>query len=458
MKTHHRAIRQIRRASLVVLISGLAFATIAALIVFSGLKPPSFQRELDTADYGPPVPVLQIVDYDDLPGWERDNVAAAFPAFLRSCTAMQAKLPTARANPLENPGAEYDGPSIAGTAGDWAQACRVAGDMKREQYSDDIVWAGAVRQFFRDQFLPVRILEKRAPLGASGVKGGHPRIGDTGIFTGYFEPLYPARREPEGVYQTPLLSRPDDLVDVDLGAFNSDFAGERISGKLIGARLQPYDDRRAINNGALNGRAKTLAYLDPNDLFFLQIQGSGRLQFPNGETMRVGYDGANGHAYTAIGRVLVQRGDLALEKTSMQTIREWLNLAGPEAAESLRETNASYVFFRELEPAPEGLGPPGAQGVALTPERSLAVDRRFHPLGAPVFVEIDGFEGVAPIRKLMIAQDTGGAIRGPIRGDFFWGAGDLAGAKAGKMNASGRFFLLLPRAHAEKIARETGVR
>jgi membrane-bound lytic murein transglycosylase A len=318
-----------------------------------------------------------------------------------------------------------------------------------------------VRLFFETYFQPVEVLNRYIARSDGPARGRTPMIEDSGVFTGYFEPVYDARRSPSGRFSAPLYARPDDLIDVELGAFRKDLAGARVSGRLEGARLVPYADRDAINKGALQGRAETLAFLDPNDLFFLQIQGSGRIVFPDGAVERIGYDGANGRPYAAIGRVLVERGDMKLEDASMQSIRAWLESAAPEDAAALREANPSYVFFRELPAPAEGaelsdsIGPLGAQGVPLTPERSLAVDRRFHAMGAPVFVDIEPVEvvGPNPIRRLMIAQDTGGAIRGPVRGDVFWGLGDEAGARAGAMNARGRMFVLLPKSRAEALAR-----
>jgi membrane-bound lytic murein transglycosylase A len=278
-----------------------------------------------------------------------------------------------------------------------------------------------------------------------------------GLFTGYYEPELRGSRRRHGPYQTPLYREPGDLIQVDLGAFREDLEGRRIAGRIVGGRLEPYHDRRSIDRGALAGRDLELVWVDdPVDAFFLQVQGSGRIVLEDGTVLRVGYDAQNGHPYTAIGRELVERGEMPLEEVSLQSIRRWLE-AHPEEAPDLMATNASYVFFRMLG----GAGPLGSLGVPLTPGRSVAVDPRFLPLGAPVWLagsmpalpdevasgpstEPTEPIGSLPLRRLLVAQDTGGAIRGPVRGDVFWGAGERAEAVAGRMKHPGRLWLLLP--------------
>ena len=406
-------------------------------------------RDFDDSAYGAPSPIFNLVSFDTLPGWRADKVDEALPAFLQSCKRIAEKSQDAPANALENLGADYAGFSLAGAVADWTAPCEAASALEGRMEDN-----AAVRAFFETHFQPVEVLAKRTSLPDGPARARAPIIEETGVFTGYFEPSYEGRSAPEGRFTAPVYSRPGDLIDVELGRFRPDLAGERIAGRLEGARLVPYEDHGEINAGAVDGRADILAYLDPNDLLFLQIQGSGRIAFENGEVLRVGYDGANGHPYTAVGRVLVRDGHMSVEETTMQSIREWLDEASDADARDLREENASYVFFRELTPPPDGFGPPGAQGAPLLPGRSLAVDRRYHALGAPVFVDIEANPelGNKPIRRLMIAQDTGGAIRGPVRGDYFWGAGDEAAQRAGAMNAKGRLFVLLPTARAEALA------
>ena len=442
------------KQSLLFLAAGVVAAFIAYVIVFTGIIPTALAPVVDDDAYGPPAPVFRIVDFDRVPGWRGDDIAAALPVFLRSCERLNLKPEDAPANPQENLGPDFDGFSLAGGVSDWTGPCAAARALDRNDFDGEPAWEESVRRFFEGAFAPVEVLSKRAPRKEGPARGRPPLLQADGVFTGYFEPEYEGRRAPEGRFSAPLYARPDNLVDVDLGQFRSDLAGERIAGRIEGARLVPYPDRRAINEGVLEGRAEPVAWLDPDDLFFLQIQGSGRIRFGDDQVLRVGYDGANGQPYTAIGRVLVERGAMTVAEASMQSIRDWLSNASDEDARALREANASYVFFRKLETLGESDGPLGAQGAPLTAGRSLAVDRRFHALGAPVFVDIEPVDSVGPgpIRRLMIAQDTGGAIRGPVRGDVFWGAGREAAARAGAMNARGRMFVLLPKARAEALA------
>jgi membrane-bound lytic murein transglycosylase A len=249
----------------------------------------------------------------------------------------------------------------------------------------------------------------------------------------------------------PLYGRPPDLVSVDLGSFREDLKGRRIAGRVEEGKLVPYADRQAIEQGALAGHDLELVWVDdPIDAFFLQIQGSGRVRLADGGELRVGYAGENGHPYYAIGRELVKRGALRKEEVSMQSIRRWLE-EHPDEAPAVLATNASYVFFQVIE----GEGPLGAEGIPITAGRSLAVDRKHWPLGVPLWVDTAApaaQKGAPdrPLRRLVIAQDTGGAIRGPIRGDVFWGASDEAAEIAGRMKHPGRLWVLLPKELAER--------
>ncbi len=229
---------------------------------------------------------------------------------------------------------------------------------------------------------------------------------------------------------------------MDLGDFRENLRGERIAGRVVDGRLKPMEDRAAISSGALRGRNLELVWVDdPVDAFFLHIQGSGRVVMDDGSVKRVGFDGQNGHPYVAVGRELIARGAMAREQVSMQSIRAWLK-ANPGEAQALMNANPSYVFFRPLG----GEGPEGAQGVVLTPGRSLAVDRNFVPYGVPVWLDAeDPLDPAARVSRLMVAQDTGGAIRGPVRGDVFWGHGADAEERAGRMRSRGTYWLLLPR-------------
>jgi membrane-bound lytic murein transglycosylase A len=230
---------------------------------------------------------------------------------------------------------------------------------------------------------------------------------------------------------------------VELGQFRPDWRGQRTAGRVVDGQLVPYPARAEIAAGALDGRAPVIAWAaDPIDVFFMEIQGSGRLVFDDGRALHVSYVAQNGHPYVAIGREFIARGILPRDQVSMQSIRAWLQAnPGPAAAEMMN-SNPSYVFFRALDDD----GPIGAQGVPLTPGRSLAVDRKFLPFGLPIWLDADDpLDPAQRVRRLVVAQDTGGAIRGPVRGDVFWGAGAEAAEKAGRMRSAGRYWLLLPR-------------
>ena len=262
------------------------------------------------------------------------------------------------------------------------------------------------------------------------------QVGDGRAFaTGYYEPEIAGSRVRAPGYEVPVYARPSDLVDIDLGKFSDALKGKRIRGRIDGGTLVPYADRTAIEGGALEGRARVLAWAaDRIAFFFLQIQGSGRLRLPDGSVMRIGYDNQNGRDYTGIGALLRTRGLLAPGQASMQGIVAWLHAHPDEGAALMRE-NRSFVFFRELTTAPIG-----ALGRPVTGRVSAAADAKFVPLGAPVFLSMDRADATG----LWVAQDTGGAIKGANRFDTFWGAGEAAEATAGGMSAHGTAFLLLP--------------
>jgi membrane-bound lytic murein transglycosylase A len=285
------------------------------------------------------------------------------------------------------------------------------------------------RRFFEENLTPFQLT--------------HADGGEEGLVTGYYEPLLRGSRKRSSRYRHAVYGLPDDLLVVDLGEVYPELKGMRLRGRLEGRRVVPYYDRAQLaeGRGALAGRE--IAWVDdPIELFFLQIQGSGRIALDNGETLRVGYADQNGHPYRSIGRLLVERGELPLERASMQGIKGWAR-ANPAKVTELLNHNASYVFFREL---PADLpGPLGALGLPLTARRSVAVDPGFVPLGAPVFVATTWPLSSRPLNRLMLAQDTGGAIRGPVRADFFWGFGAEAAREAGRMKQRLRMWVLLPR-------------
>ena len=366
---------------------------------------------------------LQSVTFGDLDGWVADQQGLALASLRRSCAKIS-RMPDERS---------LGAGEVAGTAADWRMICGAV----------DAVNAGnphqAARKFFETWFSPYRVVNRNGDT-------------DEGLFTGYYEPSLVGSRQRGGAYQTPLYARPPDLVTVELGTFRSDFAGRRIAGRLKDGKLLPYATRAQIVDGALVDKADVLVWVnDPVSAFFLQIQGSGRVKLAQGGEMRLGYAATNGQTYTAIGRELVRTGALTRENVSLQTIRAWL-AANPKKAAKVMAINKSYVFFREIK----GEGPIGAQGVPLTPVRSLAVDRKYIPLGVPIWLEATApsADNDAPdqtLRRLMVAQDTGGAIQGPIRGDVFWGHGLAAEQIAGRMKHTGRYFLLLPKTVAARI-------
>jgi membrane-bound lytic murein transglycosylase A len=372
----------------------------------------------------PPVPVedrlvLDRIAFAALPGWADDAVADAIPAFLRSCRKL------ARLGDDEQVGRTATG----GLARDWRRPCeRAAGIAAADN-------AGA-RAFFEAEFVPFLASNNGDAIGR---------------FTGYYEPLLRGSRRRRGKYRVPLHRRPPDLVTVELSRFLDDARGRRLAGRVVGNKLEPYDTRADIVGGSLKGKKLELVWLDdPIDAFFVQVQGSGRVRLESGREVRVGYAATNGHRYTAIGRVLIAEGHLTRETVSMQSIRAYLE-AHPERADEVMNQNLSYVFFDLVE----GDGPIGSQGVVLTAQRSIAIDRNFIPQSAPLWLDtvapVAGADGERPLRRLVIAQDTGGAILGPVRGDVYWGGDDAAADVAGRMKSVGRYFLLLPRAAAARL-------
>jgi membrane-bound lytic murein transglycosylase len=277
-----------------------------------------------------------------------------------------------------------------------------------------------------------------------------------GLVTGYYEPLLHGSLKRTDRFTVPLYLRPPELVDVDLGAFRDDLRGRRLAGVVRGGRLVPFADRAGVDAGALSGRKLELLWVDDAiDAFFLHIQGSGRIELPDGKHLRVGYSAQNGHPYVAIGRELVALGVMKLEDVTMQSIRAWLE-QHPERALEIMRKNPSFVFFRKLD----GAGPVGSAGVTLEPYRSIAVDTAFMAMGAPVWLEGTWpaprpDEPDRPLRRLVVAQDTGGAIRGPLRADLFCGHGDEAAEVAGRLTHQARMWLLLPKETSATAADES---
>lgn len=356
---------------------------------------------------------LKETSFDRLPGWPDDAVGAAVAPLQRSCARIVKK----------DPDAAFGVGGFAGAAGRWQAICAALNEAV--PMTDD-----EARTFFETHFTPYEI---------------HGAKGPEGLFTGYYEPLLRGSYKKTKKYRIPIYSRPNDLVAVHLGDFKPDLKGETIMGRVEekDQKLVPYYKRAEIEDGALEKRRSEIVWVDDAvDAFFLHIQGSGQIKMTNGKTLRVGYAAENGQPYLAIGKALVEKGALEKGNVSMQSIREWLE-THPDEAPEVMNLNTSYIFFRKLK---DDRGPLGAEGVPLTPRRSLAVDRRKIPYGMPLWIDAEEPEGGPRLQRLMIAQDTGGAITGAVRGDFFWGPGEEAAHKAGLMKSKGYAWVLLPKA------------
>lgn len=359
------------------------------------------------------------IDFVDLPGWSSTDLTGALPALGQSCQKLKT-LPAGRRLP---------GAAIGGRVGDWKAGC------------DALLAAD------NDADLRIALLEHFDPLEVS-LEGQ-----TSGTFTGYYEALLKGSYTASERFSTPLYGRPPELVMVDLGLFRPDLVGRRVAGTVDNGRLVPYPSRAEIEGGALAGRSLEVLWVDsPVDAYFLHVQGSGRVLMPDGSFIGVGYAAQNGHPNNLIGRHLLSTGAIPREKMSGQAIRAWL-AANPDAVREVLNTDPSFVFFRRID---VGGGPFGSANVPLTAGHSLAVDRKHLPLHAPVWLSASHPDPnsadapAVPFTRLMVAQDTGGAITGEIRGDVFWGFGDRAEEIAGRMDHDGRYWLLLPKALAAR--------
>ncbi|ACT49204.1 murein transglycosylase A [Methylotenera mobilis] len=346
--------------------------------------------------------LLQTADWSDIDGLQLDNLSLAWPAWMQSCSTLVNK-------PM------------------WKNACSAAQKLNSDTASKPPTQA--VLSYFQENFSVYK---------TSNIDGS-----EQGLITGYYQPVLKGSRTKSAKYPNPLYTTPDDLITVELDSVFPELKYKRVRGRLVGNKLVPYYNRAEIETDASPVKGREFVYIDDIiDVFFLQIQGSGVVQLDTGEQMYVGYADQNGHTYNSIGRLLIERGELTLPQASMQGIKNWArnNL---DKLRDLLNQNPSYVFFREL---PAGLpGPLGALGVPILAERSVAVDPKFVPLGAPVFLSTTEPNSNKPLKRLMMAQDTGGAIKGGVRADFFWGAGAAAGAKAGAMKQAGKIWVFLPK-------------
>jgi membrane-bound lytic murein transglycosylase A len=356
----------------------------------------------------PPVVSYEAVPWSALDGWRADPAQEAWQAFLSSCGPLSKREPQV---PRDR----------------WAAVCNAARSMPSPG-------AAAARSFFERELTPYRIVQA----DTCNVPD------DTGLITGYFEPVLRGARAASAQYVVPLFGTPEDLLTIDLGDLYADLEGRRLRGRLQGKKVIPYYSRAELESGAAP-RGKEIVWVDSEiDAFFLQIQGSGRVTLTDGSTIRVGYADQNGHPYRSIGKYLIDQGWLTKEQATTQGLRQWL-LSNPQRMRQVLDSNPSFVFFREERITDPAQGPKGALGLSLTPGRSIAVDPRHVPLGAPVFLATTHPMSGAPLQRLMLAQDTGGAINGAVRADYFWGLGPQAGESAGMMRQDGRMWILWPK-------------
>jgi len=367
------------------------------------------------------------VNWSELPGWTSDDLSRFWPLFLRDCRGLMRPTSGNLAAPAR------------ATPRAWQPVCAAAVDPARAPAPGD---GAAVRRFLQTYLQPWRL---------AGTDG-KPAVNTV---TGYYEPLVRGSRRQGGPYQWPLYGVPHDLLTVDLGSVYPELAGKRVRGKLDGKRVVPYDTRAAIESSSR--RPPVVVWVnDPVDNFFLQVQGSGRVLLTDGpdagSTIRVAYADHNGQPYVSIGRWLIDRGELPPDQASMQNIRAWAQ-RNPRRVQEMLNANPAVVFFREEAVTDPELGPKGAYGIPLAPQRSVAVDTSFVPLGTPVFLSTTYPASDRPLQRLVLAQDTGTAIRGAARADFYWGYGDEAGQMAGRMKQRGQMWLLWPRQAGEPSAR-----
>jgi membrane-bound lytic murein transglycosylase A len=359
----------------------------------SATEKPTEITPVEIPQYG----LLKPANWQDLDGLLQDDLVAAWPAWLQSCTAL-------------------------GKKEVWKTACNTAKAMQQPSNA-------AIVDYLANYF---DVYQAQNEDGTT-----------TGLITGYYQPLLNGSRKQSKQYPYPLYKEPKDLITVELADAYPELKYKRVRGQLEGKKLVPYRTRAEIDTSPSPLAGSELFWIDDIiDVFFLQIQGSGVVQLENGQQVQVGYANQNGYPYKSIGRILVEQGELTLDKASMQGIKNWAR-NNPDKLQDLLNSNPSYVFFREL---PAGLsGPLGALNVPIKAERSVAVDRKFIPLGAPIFLSTTEPNSSKPLKRLMLAQDTGGVIRGGVRADFFWGAGDAAGARAGSMKQQGEIWVLLPK-------------
>jgi membrane-bound lytic murein transglycosylase A len=344
-----------------------------------------------------PTPLFTPSNWEKLPDWTTLDLTPSWAALLQSCRVLKNKP-------------------------QWQSVCNGAELVDKGDNA-------AQRTFYEDKLTPYQVFNTDGS--------------EQGVITGYYEPLLKGSRFKSERFRYPLYGAPDDMLEIDLGDAYPQLKGQRLRGRLSGKKVVPYFKRSEIDAGTDSLKGRELFWVDNAvELFFLQIQGSGRIELVDGRQIKVGYAEQNGYPYVSIGRKLIEMGEMKLEDASMQGIKAW-GEKNPTKLTALLELNPSYVFFREL---PENLSAPlGALGVPLTNEYSIAVDPKTIPLGSPVFLSTTQPNTSIPLNRLMLAQDTGGAIRGAVRADFFWGFGEKAASQAGRMKQQGRMWVLFPK-------------
>ena len=344
-----------------------------------------------------PTPVFTQSNWEKLPEWNTLDLTPAWAALMQSCRVLKTKP-------------------------QWQSVCSSANLVDKNDNA-------AQRTFYEDKLMPYQVFNTDGS--------------EQGVITGYYEPLLKGSRFKGERFRYPLYGVPDDMLEIDLGDAYPQLKGQRLRGRLTGKKVVPYYKRAEIDSGTESLKGRELFWVESAvELFFLQIQGSGRIELVDGRQIKVGYAEQNGHPYVSIGKKLIEMGEMKLEDASMQGIKAW-GEKNPTKLTALLDLNPSYVFFREL---PEHLTAPlGALGVPLTNEYSIAIDPKTIPLGSPVFLATTQPNTNIPLNRLMLAQDTGGAIRGPVRADFFWGFGEKAASQAGRMKQKGRMWVLFPK-------------
>jgi len=391
---------------------------------------PAFATDSSESKASPAMPSsvsFEPVSFDELPGWRDDDHLAAWKAFLVSCG------PTLKAGPKA---------AKPGSAGQPQKLLDICARALAIDQSGDAQTRDGARAFFETYFRPNRI---------AGSDNG-------GLLTGYFEPEIKGSRTPDETYKVPIYRRPPDLVNIvsesERGARSSKLTHRRKTEK----GLVPYLTRKQIEEGGLSSLGLEILYLkDQVDAFFMQVQGSGRIELPNGEKVRITYDGKNGYPYTSIGRLLIEAGHVAADEMSLKTLKKWLK-ADEARAKPVMRKNRSYVFFKELT-GEQASAPVGVYSIPLQPLRSLAIDTSYYAIGTPIYVDAPQIKHATPtgaFRRLMIAHDVGSAIKGSERGDIFFGTGDKAGRLAGVTKEPGHFYALLPLAGTQAPATASG--